>query len=226
MLLFVAGDGGFVEQRHADLVEPMHPPMAAEWLELKSLRQTEIIGDGLSFEVDGEVIRAMAVSALGDALDGRLRQFDNEQTVIAGVVAEDVGERWREDYSKAEFSECPGCVLARGSTAEILSGHQNCRIAKVLTVEHEVFAIAAIGMVTPVGEQESPKPGALNPLQVLLGNNLIGIDIVPMEGSNHATMFANRLHASSCTPNPAHRQSGLRLLQQQRFPDLRDECGR
>src|SRR5215471_21435613 len=98
MLLFVAGDGGFVEQRHADLVEPMHQPMAAEWLELKSLRQTEIIGDSLRFEVDVQVIRATLVSVLGDTLDGRLRQVDNQQTVVAGVVAKDVGERWREDY--------------------------------------------------------------------------------------------------------------------------------
>ena len=136
----------------------------------------------------------MLVGVLGDALDHRLGQFDQQQAIVAGVVAKDVGERRRQDDAESELSQRPRRVLARRAATEILARNQNGRLAKVLVVEHEVFAVAAVRMVAPVEKQELPEAGALDALQVLLGNDLVGIDVLAIQRRDHSTMFANRFH--------------------------------
>src|SRR5664279_1787453 len=162
----------------------------------------------------------MLVGVLSDALNHRLRQLDQQQAVVARVVAKYVGKRRRENDAESKLSQCPGRVLARGTATEVLACDQHGRRAEVLLVEYEVFAVAAIRMVSPVEKQELPKARALDALEVLLGDDLIGIDVLAIQRRHHATMFANRLHrASSCTPSRAHRRTARPRLRQLRLRD-------
>src|SRR6185295_15996017 len=46
----------------------------------------------------------------------------------------------------------------------------------------------------PIVKQKFAKPGTLNSLQELFGNNLIGVDICPIERNNEAGVDAKRFH--------------------------------
>src|SRR6185503_9281684 len=54
-----------------------------------------------------------------------------------------------------------------------------------------------VRLLDPVVEQELAKPGALDPLQELLGDDLVGVDVGPVEGGDGAGDDAHRLHATS-----------------------------
>ena len=73
----------------------------------------------------------MSVSVAGDALNSFLGQLDYQQAVIPCVIAEDVGERRRQDDAETKFTQRPGRMLARGSAAEVLAGNQYRRVTEV-----------------------------------------------------------------------------------------------
>src|SRR6516164_5509339 len=126
----VAGDVGLVQQSHADLVEAVEQTVAAEGLHLEFLGEAEVVRDGLILEINRQVIGTVSVSVLSDALDGCFGQFDNQDSVVNGIVAEDVGERRRENHPEAEFTQCPCGVLARGAAAEVLAGDEDGGVSK------------------------------------------------------------------------------------------------
>src|SRR5271157_4593517 len=49
-------------------------------------------------------------------------------------------------------------------------------------------------MEAPIGEKISSEAGALDALQMLLGDDLIGIDVLAMQRRHDATVFAKGLH--------------------------------
>src|SRR5450755_1257570 len=161
------------------------------------------------------MIGTMLVRMLGNAPDHRLGQLDKKQAVIAGVVAEDVGKRRRDNDAKPEFSQRPCGVLPRRSAAEILAGNQHRRRPEMFVVEDEVFAITAIGMIAPVEKQELPESRALDTLEMLLRDDLVSIDVFPIQRRHHSTMLANRFHrlvpvlpAANIDEPPGHGSGG------------------
>src|ERR1039457_7215475 len=96
------------------------------------------------------MIGTVLVRVLSDAPNHRLREFDKQQAVIASIIAEDVGEGWRENYAESELSQRPCPVPPRANATQSLTLHpERCR-AEVLVVEPEVLALAAIRMIAPV----------------------------------------------------------------------------
>ena len=73
-------------------------------------------------------------------------------------------------------------MLARGAAAEVLAGKQDAAVRVRLRLRTKSGLGLSVGVVTPVVEQERAVAGALDALQKLLGNNLIGVDVGAVSG--------------------------------------------
>src|SRR5438105_9478977 len=90
-------------------------------------------------------------------------------------------------------------MFSRRPTAEIASGYQDRSVAVWLAVEHEIGAFIAVWFVPPVVEEGAAIAGALDALQELLRDDLVGVNIGPIERYYHAVLGAKRPHADAST---------------------------
>jgi hypothetical protein len=112
-----------------------------------------------------------------------LVEHDGQQPVLGAVGIEDVRERGRDDGVVAVILETPDGVLARGARAEIPAGDQD-------RVGIELDLTGA----EPVVEEELAVAGALDPLQELLGHDLVGIDVGTIQHGDAALDDLDRIH--------------------------------
>ena len=139
------------------------------------------IGDGLGFEVDGDLMSGVGGAARGEEFDIGLGEADEDHAVLAGVGEEDVGEAGRDDDEEAVVGERPGGVLAGAAAAEVLAGDENLRAGVAGVVEDEggvgLAGLRAILDAAPVVEEEVAVAGALDALEELLGDDLVGVHV-------------------------------------------------
>src|SRR6516225_941059 len=117
-----------------------------------------------------------------------------EEPVFSAVACEDVRERRRDHNPKAEVSERPHGMFARGAAAKILARHQDARPPVAGMVEHKGLARLPLRRVSPVEKQKLPKSAALDSFQKLLGNDLVGIDVHPIERRHASGVYAKWFH--------------------------------
>src|SRR5580692_11683442 len=105
-------------------------------------------------------------------------------------------------------------MLARRPAAKILVHDQDAgsRISRL--VQHEFGIVLALGRAPPVMKQELTEAGALNALQKLLRNDLVGIHIDAVKRSDQACVRAKWLHANLSKLLPP---SSLSSPRKQRF---------
>src|SRR5262249_60276583 len=105
------------------------------------------------------------------------RDFGRQSAVWEAIVIEDVGKRGGDDAADPEIKQCPGSMLARGSAAEVVARHQDLRLAVGGLVQHKVGDILALFVVAQFVKEVFAKPGALDRLQELLGNDRVSVDV-------------------------------------------------
>ena len=98
------------------------------------------------------------------------------------------------DAADAEIEQRPGRVLARRAAAEIVAGDENLGVRVGGLVEHEVGIGRAVVVVAHLREQARAEPGALDRLQVLLGDDHVGVDIVDLERRGDAGQCREFVH--------------------------------
>ncbi len=145
-----------------------------------------VVGDGLGFEVDGDLVRGIRCGAAAiSVLHVSFGEADEDHAVLAGVGEEDVGEAGGDDGEKAEAGEGPGGVLAGAAAAEVLAGDEDLRALVMVLVEDEVgVGLAGVGAfvdAAPVVEEKVAVAGALDALEELLGDDLVGVDVGAVE---------------------------------------------
>ena len=133
--------------------------------------------------------RSRTPASVGEAFALRFAEDHRQQSDLGAVDVEDVSERRRDDRFEAEVLERPGCVLTRGAAAEVASRHKD-RIGLQLDLPRS----------HPVIEQELAEATSLDPLQELLRNDLVGVDVGPVEHRDAAFDHIYGTHA--VTPNP------------------------
>ena len=106
------------------------------------------------------------------------RDPDRQDAVLEAIVVEDVGEVGRDHAADAEVEQRPGRVLARRAAAEIVAGDDDRRLSVGGLVENEVGVLGAILAIAHFGEQTRAEAGALDRLEILLGDDHVGVDIV------------------------------------------------
>src|SRR6185312_7749570 len=98
------------------------------------------------------------------------------------------------DCAEAEVRQRPRCMLARRATAEVGAGEQNRGAFRLGPVELEAGVEGTIASKAPIVEQECAEAGALDPLQKLLGNDLVGINVGSLKRRYPTGVRAKRLH--------------------------------
>ena len=133
--------------------------------------------DDLALQVDRRL------AGLHQRLDVVLRQDHRQQPDLRAVRIEDVRERRRDDRLEAVVLERPRRVLARRAAAEVAPGG-----------EDRVGGQVPAGLLLPVVEEELAEAGPLDPLQELLGDDLVGVHVGAVEHRHGPADDADGLH--------------------------------
>src|SRR6184192_2867013 len=80
-------------------------------------------------------------------------------------------------------------MLPRRTTPEVRTGHQHRCIPIPRPIEDEVPSLPQ------VVEEKRAEAGLLDPLEELLGNDLVGVDVHPVEGGENAGDAGKRFHS-------------------------------
>src|SRR5256886_2136557 len=80
-------------------------------------------------------------------------------------------------------------MLPRRTTPEVRTGHQHRCMPIPRSVQDE------IAVAPPVVEEKRAEAGPLDPLEELLGNDLVGVDVHPVEGGENAGDAGKRFHS-------------------------------
>src|SRR5262249_47660911 len=157
--------------REPDVVEAVDQAMLAERIDLELHLAAVRTTDLLVHEIDGQRRVGAALGVVEQLVEIFLRHADRQDTVLETVVVEDVAERSREQAAEAETEERPRRVLAARAATEIIACDQDLRIAVGRLVENEVRVLAAVILVALFREKAFAKAGALDGLQILLGDD-------------------------------------------------------
>src|SRR5690606_3357785 len=87
----------------------------------------------------------------------------------------------------------------RRAGAEVGAGHEDLGVGEALVVQDEA------GVVAPLGEQALVEAGALDLLEPVAGDDLVGVDVGAVEGHGGALDDADGLHESV----PSGRSAGV-----------------
>src|SRR5487761_134250 len=191
------GDRRLFLEGQADVVDAVEQALLAELIDFKMHDLAIGARDGLARQVDGEPrIRTLA-GVVHQMRHGLSRQRDRQNAVLEAVAVEDVGEARRDHGANAEIEERPRRMLARRAAAEVLARHQDLRLAIGRLVENEFGLLGAVGIIAQLVEQRLAEAGPLDRLEVLLRDDLVGIDIDHRQWRCDAGQRGELLHGPS-----------------------------
>ena len=154
-------------QRQRDVVEAVEQAVLDLGVDLEACAVPARPAHLLRGEVD------LRLAGVGDRRDVLGGQLDRQQADLRAVGAEDVGEARRDDRPEAVVLQRPRRVLAARAAAEVAPGDED-RVARQVPV----------GLLGPVVEQELAEARALDALEELLGDDLVGVDVVAVEDAD------------------------------------------
>src|ERR1700722_748064 len=112
----------------------------------------------------------------------------------------DVSEGRRDHTAKSVVVQGPRRVFPGRPATEVLARDQDFGVLIVGVIEDEIrMGLARVRSflnAPPIVEQERSIAGAFDPLQELLGDDLVSIDVLAVQVCDHSLMFAEWLHGS------------------------------
>src|SRR2546421_86166 len=171
-----------VAQRECDVVQSLQQALTREVVELED----EAAGRPVH-EIDGQLLAGCR--ARHELLHLRRGKLHRQQADFERVLAEDVAVGRRDDRVEAVVLEGPWSVLSRRAAAEVAPREQDSRTLCFGPVELEVRILA------PVEEEELAETGPLDPLEELLRDDLVRVDVRAVEHECARCERAERLHA-------------------------------
>src|SRR5713101_4391308 len=174
----------------ADLVQAVEQAIPIKRVDREWIRET-LAPHLLRLEVDGDHGRRILGREVDQVPHLAIRQCHREQAGLVAVRPEDVREARRHDRAITGVANRPGRVLARRPASEVLAGHQHRRALVFGPVQDEVVRLP------PVIEKEGAEAGALDALQELLRDYLVGVDVGAVERGHPAADALDRLHYNS-----------------------------
>ena len=116
------------------------------------------------------------------------RHHHGHEAVLGAVVAEDVGEAGADHGLEAVVHDRPHGVLAARAGAEVGAADEDAGAGEALVVEHEAAVVA------PRREQALAEAGALDPLEPLGRDDLVGVDVGAVERHRGALHDLDGVH--------------------------------
>src|SRR5690606_17702153 len=141
------------------------------------------------------LLRSGGFGLLEQRIDLFFLEHDRQQAVLEAVVEEDVGEARRDDGAEAIFFQRPRRVLAGRTATEVFTGQQHAGALVAREVQHEFLVDRTLRavlirltdvQVTPLVEQVRAEAAALDRLEELLGNDLVGVDVGAIQRADQA----------------------------------------
>ena len=178
-----------VSQGQADVVEALEQPPAGVVVDLEGghdLSGVDRPGD----EVDRDLGTGVVLEVLPDQLDVVLRDDRGEQSLLAAVSAEDVGEARADDDPEAPVHQGPHGVLSTRARAEVRAGDEDRAVGIHRVVEDEGLVLA------PGGEEAVLEAGARHALEVLRRDDLVGVDVAAAQRDADTGVGLELLHGS------------------------------
>src|SRR6266849_4574020 len=200
-LFLEARDLVFLHQGEPDVIEAVQQAVLTVRIDFEPDHAAVGTAYLLLFEVDGEARIGAALGIVEQLFQIFRGHLDGQHAVLETIVVEDVAERGRNYAGDAEVLQRPGSVLTRRTATEIVAGDKNLGIAIGWFVEHKIRVLAAVVAVALLREQTLAEAGSLYGLEVLLGNDGVGIDIDRPQGRRDPLQNRELLHTSS--PNAA-----------------------
>src|SRR6266404_1621690 len=194
-----------VLQRQSTVVQPIKQAVAHEFVDRKLGAKAPIVPNLTLFQIDGELVIVEVPGAPHYFIRLIFFQPNREETIFRAVVSEDVGEGRRNHGAESEIGQRPHRVLSRRPAAEILPCHKDAGALKTRLVEDEAGVLISVRRKPPIVKQKLAKAGALNPLQKLFGNDLVGVDVNAVQRSHASAMCAKWFHRLSS------RKPGIRI---------------
>src|SRR3990167_9355669 len=175
-----------VHQRQTDIVQTVEQAMLTEGVNFKAQHLAIRTGNGLGLQIDLQLITRCHFHLLEQLIHFSVAQDDRQQAVLEAVVEEDVGVARRDDAAETVFLQRPRRMFTTGTATEVFAGQQHAGALITLGVEDEVLVQRALGVVlirlpdiqvAPLIEQVWAEPRALDRLQELLRDDLVGVDV-------------------------------------------------
>src|ERR1700722_8903383 len=192
----VAVDRALLFHGEADIVEPVHQAVLAEGIDLEFYGAAIGSADFLAGQIDRQRRVGTAFGIVEQFVEVVLGDADRQNAVLETVVVEDVAERGRDHAADAEIEQRPWRVFAAGAAAEIVAGDQHLGAAIGRLVEDEIRVLAAVVLVALFREQPLAEAGALDGLQILLGDDHVGVYIDDLQRRRDAFQRGEFFHRS------------------------------
>ena len=122
------------------------------------------------------------------------RDDHGQDPVLEAVVVEDIGKRRGDDTADTPVEQRPRRMFAGGAAAEIVTRHQNLRLAVGRFVEHEIGVFRPVLVQPHFGEQPFGETGALDRFQVILRDDHVGVDVDDRQGRGDAGEAGEGFH--------------------------------
>src|SRR5262245_27713406 len=196
-LLLEAFDLVLLDHGEPDIVEAVEQAVLAVRIDVELHHAAVGAPDLLLRQVDRERRIGAALGVVEQLLQILRLDLDREHAVLEAVVVKDVADRGRDDAADAEIHQRPRRVLPRGAATEIIVGDQNSGLAIGGLVEHEVRVLAAVVAITLLREQALTQPRALDGLEILLGDDHVGIDVDHLQRRRDAFELGECVHERS-----------------------------
>src|SRR5918995_2203720 len=183
----VAGDVRFPTKSEADVVQTLDESPPSVGVD----RERLLAGgrrDSERLQVDGDLAPRIHLGETHQPLDGRRGKLHSEEPDLPAVVAEDVGERRRDDRAESRVLEGPYSMLAARAASEVRAREEDRCAPESRIVEGERR------IRSPLGEQERTEARALDALQVLGRNDLVRIDVRAVEWKRASRVRCERPH--------------------------------
>src|SRR5208283_5114321 len=194
---FVLFDLRFVLESQPDIIQTVQQAMARESVYHESHRESSSVLHLQRFQVDRELVVFDLFRTAHDLRHLLFVELHRQQAVFQAVVGKNVGKRRCDPQPEAKIRQRPDGMFARRPAAEVLPRNQDrgLRIARLVECKTaSLLPALSIPRKPPIVEQEFPKSRALDTLQELLRDDLIGIHVYLIERDNNAGVFAKRLH--------------------------------
>src|SRR5258708_21986462 len=183
-------------QGHANLVQPFEQACAAEGLDFEAGVKAIAARDLALVQIDREVEMAGGISCLQRGDLARV-QGQRQHAVLHTVVGENIVEGWRDDGAEAVVTQGPHGVLAGRAAAKIFPGEKNAGAGIMRRVQGKLQIGLAFVVKAPVIEEEVAVAGAPNALEELLGDDLVGINIVAIQQGDNSGVLSEAIHHQS-----------------------------
>src|SRR3989344_1148451 len=192
-----------VLQRQPDIVEAVQQAVLAKRVDLKLAHGARWRRHRLRAKVHGQPVTRRRFRLAKQAIHRVALQHDRQQAILEAVVVEDIGVARCDDNPEPVIHERPRGMFARGTATEVVAREQDLRALVARLVEHEIRIDAALAVIharlarieiTRVIEQTRPETGALDRLQILLGNDRVGVDIGTVQRHDQSVQLFEFLH--------------------------------